>query len=80
MNGTQRLTLQGKLSYRLSSNLKLNYGLFFNHWENPRPFSHDFRYAPMGHRPEDLGRNLTQMLSLNHVLSPRTFYEAENQP
>ncbi len=74
MNGFQRLTLQGKLSYRLSSKLKLNYGLFYNEWENPRTFSHDFRYAPMG-MARSLGRNLTQMLSLNHVLSPRTFYE-----
>jgi hypothetical protein len=74
MNGSRRLTLQGKLSGRMSPALKLSYGFFYNDWENPRSFSHDFRYAPMG-MAKNLGRNLTQMLSLNHVLSPRTFYE-----
>jgi hypothetical protein len=74
MNGTQRVSLQGKLSYKISPNLKLNYGLFYNDWNNPRVFDHDYRYAPMG-MARSLGRNMTQMLSLNHVLSPKTFYE-----
>jgi outer membrane receptor protein involved in Fe transport len=74
MNGTRRLALQGKLSARISGNLKLNVGAFYNDWTNPRSFQHDFRYAPMG-IARNLGRNLTRTLSLNHVLSARTFHE-----
>jgi outer membrane receptor for ferrienterochelin and colicin len=88
LSPTERLTTQAKLTYKLSSNIKLNYGLFWSKWQNDRAnyindlptldrntyTGHNFKYNPGG-LPAELGESFTHIFSLNHVLSPKTFYE-----
>ncbi len=86
LSPTERFTTQAKLTYKLSSNIKLNYGIFWSKWQNDRAnyindmdsrntFSgHNFKYTPGG-LPTELGESFTHIFSLNHILSPSTFYE-----
>ncbi|OGC01496.1 hypothetical protein A2V82_10205 [candidate division KSB1 bacterium RBG_16_48_16] len=74
MNPYKRLTALGKLTYRMSSSLKLSYNLFYNDWKNDRTYSKDWKYCPYS-RPQQFGGGTTHIATLNHVLSPSTFYE-----
>jgi len=81
MNPYQRTSAQAKLTFRPSGSLKLNYNVFWNEWENTVSFwgggnlsGHDMRYVPNG-LPHQESKSISHILSLNHVLSPRTFYE-----
>jgi hypothetical protein len=74
LNPYHRLSAQGKLTYRMSSNLKLSYNLFYNDWKNDRTYSKNWKYCPDS-RPQQLGGGTTHIISWNHVLSPSTFYE-----
>ncbi|MBN2000354.1 carboxypeptidase-like regulatory domain-containing protein, partial [candidate division KSB1 bacterium] len=74
MNPYERLTAQGKLTYRMNPSLKLSYNLFYNDWKNDRTFSKDWKYCPYS-RPQQFGGGITHIFTLNHVLSPSTFYE-----
>ena len=79
MNPYWRMSGQGKLTWRLNSNMKLSYNLFYNQWENERANpgldSRAFRYNPDG-LPMQKGSGLTHIVAWNHVLSQNTFYEA----
>ena len=74
MNPYWRTTLQGKLTYRMNSNIKLNYSLFYNNWQSDRSFNKDYKYNPYG-QPTYLGSGTTHLFTLNHLLTPKTFYE-----
>jgi hypothetical protein len=74
MNPYTRTSLQGKLTYNLSNNIKLNYNVFWNTWKTERSYNQNYKYNPDG-VPQGLGNGTTHIFSLNHVLSPRTFYE-----
>jgi outer membrane receptor protein involved in Fe transport len=74
MNPYHQLSLQGKLVWRLNSNFKIGYNLFFNQWKNDRFYIQDYRYNPDG-VPQALGNGFTHIFSINHVLSTNTFYE-----
>lgn len=70
----KRSSAQGKLTYTMNSNLKFSYNLFWNSWGNERTYSHDMKYVPDG-QPERIGGGMTHIFTMNHVLSPTTFYE-----
>ncbi|MFQ6617122.1 MAG: carboxypeptidase-like regulatory domain-containing protein [Fidelibacterota bacterium] len=76
MNPFEKFSLQGKLSYRVSSGLKLSYDIFLNRNKWERSFWHSYKYNPEG-VPRQFERGRTQILALNHVLSTKTFYEAK---
>lgn len=73
LNPFQKISTQGKLSYSLTPTIKLSYGLFWNSNEF-RSFDHGFKYNPDGDYQRFESGN-THILTLNHVLSPKTFYE-----
>jgi len=84
MSPYQRFSVQSKLSYRMSPQLKLSYNLFYNDWKNDRIYYYnenntandgrDWKYCPYN-RPQQIGDGITHIFTFNHVLSPSTFYE-----
>jgi hypothetical protein len=80
MNPNKSISLQGKINFPLSNSLKLSYGGFWNKTQQDRNYfnnnitSHDYLYNPYG-LPENHSEGWTQTVTLNHVISPKTFYE-----
>jgi hypothetical protein len=74
MNPYQRISTQAKLTYRLNPSIKLSYNLFYNKWKNDRIYSQAWTYCPES-QPQQFGGGTTHILTLNHVLTPSTFYE-----
>jgi hypothetical protein len=74
MNPYHRTSIQGKLTYNLSNNLKVNYNVFWNAWKSERSYNQNYKYNPDG-VAQGLGGGTTHIFSINHVLSPKTFYE-----
>ncbi|MBN2001207.1 TonB-dependent receptor [candidate division KSB1 bacterium] len=74
MNPYERTTAQAKLTYKVTSNMKMSYNVFWNSWLAERNYSQNYKYNPYG-VPQNKGTGLTQIFSLNHVISPKTFYE-----
>ncbi|RPI03598.1 MAG: TonB-dependent receptor, partial [Calditrichaeota bacterium] len=74
MNAYSRSSLQAKLTYHLGKNIKISYNGFVNQYTADRQFQQSFKYNPDG-TPQQHGHSNTQILSLNHVLSPTTFYD-----
>ncbi|OGC09981.1 hypothetical protein A2V82_05920, partial [candidate division KSB1 bacterium RBG_16_48_16] len=74
MNPYKRYSTQGKLTWAANPNMKLSYNVFWNKWDQDRFYSQNYKYTPDG-VPERHGTGTTHILSLNHVLSPSTFYE-----
>ncbi|NQT24133.1 TonB-dependent receptor [candidate division KSB1 bacterium] len=73
---------QTKLTWRLNSNFKVSYNLFYNKWRNERSENvgdgttfQAYKYTPGG-LPKQGGEGMTHILAWNHLLSPSTFYEA----
>ncbi|MDZ7317376.1 MAG: TonB-dependent receptor [candidate division KSB1 bacterium] len=67
-------SLQGKLTWRPSGVFKLSYNALWNKDDSPRSFSQQQRYVPLG-TSQSHSLNQSHIVSLNHVLSPKTFYE-----
>ncbi|MBN1466973.1 TonB-dependent receptor [candidate division KSB1 bacterium] len=76
MNGSQSLTGLGKLALKLSNSMKLTYSLNASDSHSPRSYSEAYKYVPEG-RNQSFGTTLTHLLSFNHVLSGKTFYEVK---
>ena len=76
MAGNRSLTGLGKLSYRISSGMRMVYTLNFSDSYSPRYYSEAYKYVPTG-RNQSFGNTLTHLLTFNHVLSQSTFYEAK---
>ena len=74
MNPIQQYSVQAKLTYKASENLKFRYSLFHNRYERDRTYSRMYKYNPYG-VPRQKGGGLTHILTMNHVMSPSTFYE-----
>jgi outer membrane receptor protein involved in Fe transport len=74
MNPYRRISLQGKLVYKLSRNITAKYNVFGNRWNNDRIYNKAYTYAPDG-IPQQKGYGLTHIFELNHMLSAKTFYE-----
>ena len=73
LNPFQKITTQTKLSYNITPTIKVSYGLFWN--DNKfRNYDHAFKYNPEGDY-QRFESGYTHIVSLNHVLSPSTFYE-----
>jgi hypothetical protein len=66
---------QGKLTWSLTPHLKLGYNLLWNRFGQDRSYSHLFKYNPDG-TPGLHSDASTQIVTWNHVLSSRVFYEA----
>ncbi|UCE20191.1 MAG: TonB-dependent receptor [Gemmatimonadota bacterium] len=74
MNPSERLSLQGKLTFKIGPSIKLNVSSL---WEKSdyREYNHAFRYNPDG----DYGRfewSYANGFTLTHTLNPKTFYTA----
>ncbi len=75
LNPFQKISTQLKLSYRLTPMAKMSYGLFWNNNEF-RNYDHGFKYNPDGDYQKFSSGN-THILSFNHALSSKTFYEVK---
>ncbi|RLB00990.1 MAG: TonB-dependent receptor, partial [Deltaproteobacteria bacterium] len=72
MNPYRKLSIQGKLTYKLSPSLKLSYEALAE-WVNFRQYSHLFKYNPDGNYQRHK-KAFTQILTCTHMLTPKTFY------
>ncbi|MBN1894908.1 carboxypeptidase-like regulatory domain-containing protein, partial [bacterium] len=76
LNAYQSYSSLAKLTFRATSNLKINYSLYLNQWHKDRSgWSQSYKYNPDG-IPQNGGTGQTHILAWNHVLSSNTFYEA----
>jgi len=74
MNPFEKFSFQSKLTYRVNPNFKISYNLFHNKNKRNRSFWHNYKYNPGG-VPHQFENGYTHILALNHMLSPKTFYE-----
>jgi outer membrane receptor protein involved in Fe transport len=74
MNPYKRISVQGKLVYKLSGNITVKYNVFWNRWNNDRTYNQAYTYVPDG-IPQQKGYGLNHIFELNHMLSSKTFYE-----
>ncbi|HPG42164.1 MAG TPA: TonB-dependent receptor [bacterium] len=74
LNPYKRASAQFKLTYKLSPNIKLSYNAFLNQSEQERTYVHEYKYNPGG-IPQQHDYSTSQIFTLNHVLSPTTFYD-----
>lgn len=87
MNPQKRYSIQGKIAYQITPSVKLSYNGLWNKTIRDRNYfngsttvdggnfnSHNYKYVPYG-LPKNIGEAYTQILSLNHILSAKTFYE-----
>ena len=74
MNPYERISAQGKLSFKITGSLIARYTVFWNRSKNDKTYSKEFTYVPDG-VPMQKSYGLTHIFELNHMLSPRTFYE-----
>ncbi|HPG41442.1 MAG TPA: TonB-dependent receptor [bacterium] len=74
MNPHKRYSAQAKFTYKLSNSIKLNYNVFLNAYKNDRSYAQNYKYNPYG-TSQQIGGGYTHIFSMNHVLSPTTFYE-----
>ncbi len=65
-------TLMGKLTWRSTGGVKITYSATSSGAE-AKPYGHAFKLLP-GYLPTQHSRSFNQLLSLNHALSARTFY------
>ncbi|MCP5060983.1 MAG: TonB-dependent receptor plug domain-containing protein, partial [Ignavibacteriae bacterium] len=73
MNFSERVYLQGKLTYHLLSNMKLNYN-YINDRTRYQDYDHFYKLNPSG-RPEQFRWGHTNILALTHTLGSTTFYQ-----
>lgn len=72
MNPYTKFSGQAKLSYRLSPSVKLTYASFLNR-THYTTYSHKFKLDPDGNLRR-FQSQFTNIFTLNHMLSPKTFY------
>jgi outer membrane receptor protein involved in Fe transport len=72
MNSSLRIFAQGKFTFRPVPKLKLSYSAYWNR-SNYRVYDHLFRFNPDGDY-RHFKDGLTQIFTLNHTLSSKTFY------
>ena len=77
LNPYLRYSAQGKLSYQLSNAIRLSYDIFWTKAKNDRNYyagGFIYKYDPYG-LPQSFTDQYTHLFTINHVLSPSTFYE-----
>ena len=72
LNFTDQYFANFKMTYKFLPTLKLNYNLLTNN-TNQKFYNHLFKYNPDGYR-QNYEFGFINILSLNHTLSPNTFY------
>ncbi len=72
MNTRSGYTLMNKLSWKTSQNIKLSYSLTRSRSESSY-YQHLYRYNP-DFLPTQFSGSWNHLIALNHVLSPRSFY------
>ena len=72
MNWSERTYLQGKLSYRFSSLLKVNYNIIYDKTDY-QDYDRNYQYNPDGNLNR-FSNSLTNILQISHTLSNSTFY------
>ena len=73
MRGSQGLTYLGKLTYQVTPSIRLAYSYTANDFES-QLYQHAYRYLP-GYLPTQQSARRNQLLTVNHVLNARTFYD-----
>ncbi len=76
MNPSKHHTVFGKLAWRVNPAMKLSYSANYRGWDNDNSWSRAYRFVPDASNHRE-GHTLTHILTLNHVLSPKTFYEVK---
>jgi hypothetical protein len=74
MNWNEKVSLQGKLTFRPFAALKLTYNYIFENVQY-QDYDHSFSYNPDGNLKRFRDAN-TNSVGLTHTLSPTTFYQA----
>ncbi|MBN1780541.1 TonB-dependent receptor [bacterium] len=75
MDAREAYSALGKLSYHLTSGIKMNYQLLWDKSHEPiRGYSRAYKYVPDGLRQNN-SQSYTHMFSWIHTLSEKTFYE-----
>lgn len=64
---------QSKIFYKLSGAINLSYGFYFNDQSN-KGYSHTYKYVPDATKTY-YTKSQTHIISLNHMLTKKTFYE-----
>lgn len=72
MNPYTKFSGQGKLTYRLTPSIKLSGTVFLNRYHY-QSYNHKFKLDPEGNLKR-FGFQYTTIFTLNHMLSPTTFY------
>ncbi|MDR9415077.1 MAG: TonB-dependent receptor, partial [Gracilimonas sp.] len=72
MNSREGLTTMGKITYRLTNNLKFTYSLTRSNTES-NFYRHNYRLNP-DYLPTQRSTSFNHLLTVNHVLNDRTFY------
>jgi outer membrane receptor protein involved in Fe transport len=74
MSPYQRGNVQLKLKVQVSPRLKFTHNVFWSHDGQDRIYSRLYKYNPYG-TARHFNDGLTQIFTINHVLSEKTFYE-----
>ena len=72
MNQRKGFTFMNKLSWKASQNIKVNYSITQSLSES-NYYQHLYRYNP-NYLPTQYSNSTNHLLAVNHVLSPRSFY------
>ena len=73
LNTSQSYNLQGNLSYRLSSTMRLKYEIVYDNAVSQSASYYVYRFNPDG-RPTSYSNGVVQALDWTHTLSSSTFY------
>lgn len=74
MNWSERVYLQGKLTYHLLSNLKVNFN-YMNDRTQYKDYDHNYKYNPSG-IAQQFRKGHSNILTITHTLGSSTFYQA----
>ncbi|MEW5797402.1 MAG: TonB-dependent receptor [Bacteroidota bacterium] len=73
LNTSRSYNIQGNISYRISSTMKLKYEAVYDNSESKDAFYYSYRYNPDG-RPTNYSNGLVQTIDWTHTLSNAAFY------
>lgn len=73
LNTSESFNIQGNVSFRLTSTMKLKYEAVFDQAESKDALYYSYRYNPDG-RPTNYSNGLVQALDWTHTLSNAAFY------
>jgi len=74
MNQATNYSAQGKLTWKPVGGLKMSYNMIWNKYDRPYSYDQSRRYVPFATQ-QNHNQSQSHIFSLNHVLSPKTFYE-----